>query len=211
MLDAKNDKYYLIEKTDWRYASRVIEQVPTLHVEDNSEIDQNIFETVQAMARSGLLTTDCLRGKPIIKCDVKPPSSLFEQLESDLPPDIRWFQPFFMFIVGFFVHCLLVAVPLRIIIKMVGKRGQDRVANIDDYIAIARAFQHLRPFLPKSRICLYDSLAFYFFSRLHGLRPDLVIGVRAEPFSAHCWAQIDGTILNDVPANILQYKPIMLI
>lgn len=211
MLDIRKDQYYLIERDDWTIISPFIAKLQTPHVGHCSASPEKVQKLVQTLICRGLLTPDGRQGKPLVYCKPHPPNSLFEQIECDTPPSIRWYHPISIFFVGIFAQFLLTCIPLRIIIKLIksGKRGSTTYT--DNYIHAARVFQHLRPFLPKSTVCLYDSLSFFFFCRLHGLRPDVVIGIRAEPFAAHCWTQIEGIILNDVPANILQYRPIMLI
>ncbi len=47
-------------------------------------------------------------------------------------------------------------------------------------------------------------------NRLTGLRCDalLVIGVRAQPFTAHSWVQSGNFVLNDTPDEVARYTPI---
>ncbi len=69
-------------------------------------------------------------------------------------------------------------------------------------------FETMRPWYPRRRVCLFDSLSLMFFLLALGHRPRLVLGVRARPFSAHCWVEQDGTCLNDAAENCRSFAPI---
>src|SRR5262249_42953237 len=73
-------------------------------------------------------------------------------------------------------------------------------------------FLRLRPliFTAHDR-CLFDSLALKEFLRLHGIFPDLIFGVRSDPFSAHCWLQHREIVINDDPENVQDFTPIMVV
>lgn len=60
-----------------------------------------------------------------------------------------------------------------------------------------KAFSVLDPWFPGRRACLSDSLAFTRFLLSRRVMADCVIGVTARPFSAHCWVEHDGRVLND--------------
>lgn len=61
-------------------------------------------------------------------------------------------------------------------------------------------FQLWRPWYPRRNVCLFDSLALAAFLVAAGDRPEIVFGVRHPVFSAHCWLEVDGRVLNDEPA-----------
>ena len=44
-----------------------------------------------------------------------------------------------------------------------------------------------------------------------GYRPNLVIGVTAKPFRAHCWVQADGMLVSDRKEAIRDYTPILIL
>lgn len=64
-------------------------------------------------------------------------------------------------------------------------------------IELAQIFHQLRPFYPRDYLCLFDSLALLEFLDHWNIHPDLVFGVMADPFLAHCWIQLDDTVLVD--------------
>lgn len=73
-------------------------------------------------------------------------------------------------------------------------------------------YQRLRPLLFTSADeCLFDSMTLSEFLRFYGLSADWVFGVISVPFSAHCWLQQGGTVLNDVPETVRKYTPILVL
>lgn len=72
-------------------------------------------------------------------------------------------------------------------------------------------FERCRPWFPKQRICLFDSLALVEFMARLELYPDWVFGVMEAPFAAHCWVQGGGYVINDEAERIRAYTPIMLV
>jgi len=59
--------------------------------------------------------------------------------------------------------------------------------------------------------CLVRSLALIDHLARHDLHPDMVIGVRAGAFSAHCWVQQGSTLLNDEVDRIKLFTPILVL
>lgn len=73
------------------------------------------------------------------------------------------------------------------------------VAPADAQRAVAEAdrFRAWRPLWPRSYVCLYDTLALAWFLLCRGASCDVAFGVQAEPFAAHCWAEVERRVLND--------------
>lgn len=70
------------------------------------------------------------------------------------------------------------------------------------------AFEALRPWYPKKRVCLFDALALAHFLISQGLSPELVFGVRTSPFAAHCWLEIGGRLAGDASDHCASFTPI---
>jgi len=75
----------------------------------------------------------------------------------------------------------------------------------------AAAFRCARLYVPIDTCCLLDSIAMVRFLARRELYADLVFGVTADPFSAHCWAQSGTTVLNDALGHALAHTPIRVI
>lgn len=83
--------------------------------------------------------------------------------------------------------------------------SEARVLNL------AAAFRHARMYVPVDTCCLLDSIAMARFLAKRGVRTDLVFGVTADPFSAHCWVQYGTIVLNDALGHALAHTPIRVI
>jgi len=55
----------------------------------------------------------------------------------------------------------------------------------------------MRMWAPMPYVCLFNSLLLADYLLAHGIMCDLVFGVRARPFAAHCWVEADGGVLDD--------------
>lgn len=75
---------------------------------------------------------------------------------------------------------------------------------------IAAAFAGSRLLLHSHDNCLSHSLAFHRACRRLRIDASLVIGVRLDPFSAHCWVQCADLVLNDSVERVRHYTPIMV-
>lgn len=73
---------------------------------------------------------------------------------------------------------------------------------------VAGLFEDLRPWYPRRRVCLFDSLALTRFMLEHGLAPTLVLGVRTMPFAAHCWVELNGALVSDMSDHCASFTPI---
>jgi hypothetical protein len=92
------------------------------------------------------------------------------------------------------------------------RTAQRSLAGADGSAAlvpIAQAYARQRSRLPLHQICLPDSLALHRILAARGLRSSLVIGVRLDPFMAHCWLQADDLLLNDGCDHVSGFTPIL--
>lgn len=79
------------------------------------------------------------------------------------------------------------------------------------YAGLAAAFEALSPLFRRSERCLVRSLAYHALCSRRGLAAQLVFGVQASPFSAHCWVQQGDLVLNDSIDNVRPFTPIMVL
>lgn len=90
------------------------------------------------------------------------------------------------------------------------KRGEavelDREARF-----IAAAFDRLGHLIGRTDQCLVRSVAQFHMSWARGVPVRLVIGVRCDPFAAHCWVQREGSILNDSAENVRNFTPLLVV
>lgn len=88
-------------------------------------------------------------------------------------------------------------------------RRKVQIGSQSPYTARAvGAFETLRPWYPRARVCLFDALALMRFLLGVGVSPTLVMGVRTTPFAAHCWLELDGAIVGDRSDGCASFTPI---
>jgi len=91
------------------------------------------------------------------------------------------------------------------------KYGATGVIDLTSACVHVGHFLLLRPLFYAARgRCLFDSLVLVEFLSYYGLYPNLVLGVRTNPFKAHCWVESDGFIFNDNPAITRGYAAILV-
>ncbi|MBW8842723.1 MAG: lasso peptide biosynthesis B2 protein [Sphingomonadales bacterium] len=91
------------------------------------------------------------------------------------------------------------------------RRTSANGAPAGSLAALAQHFSRYRRLVPLANKCLPDTLAFLRFAARRGHFPRLVFGVEAWPFAAHCWAQADDLVLNDVLDHARSFSPILVI
>lgn len=75
----------------------------------------------------------------------------------------------------------------------------------------AAEFQAARCLFPAPQNCLPDSLALLDFLFEGGVAADLVVGVRMDPYGAHCWVQSKETLLNETADYAASFTPILVV
>jgi hypothetical protein len=86
-----------------------------------------------------------------------------------------------------------------------------------DTAAVLRARRYARWLRAASRYqpvrteCLHRSLALHWWLRREGVASRLQIGVRKEggDLAAHAWVELDGQVVNDHPAAVARFTPLM--
>jgi hypothetical protein len=98
------------------------------------------------------------------------------------------------------------------VVEAVRTRKAHRGAGaLEDYRREVAIFRRLRPWYPRSYLCLWDALALIEFLARRRLFPDWIFGVQAQPFGAHCWLQANGFMLNENTEYAGQFTPIMAV
>ncbi|QNA83754.1 lasso peptide biosynthesis B2 protein [Sphingomonas sp. So64.6b] len=80
-----------------------------------------------------------------------------------------------------------------------------------DLLATATAFHQASLLASPLDQCLVRSLAIARRLAMVGFRPDLVIGVKLQPFAAHCWVQYETLLLNDRADMVRDFTPILVV
>jgi len=70
-------------------------------------------------------------------------------------------------------------------------------------------YQRIRPILLSSHNeCVLESFTVASLLASHGIPATCVIGVRTDPWGAHCWIQHESIVLNDTVDHVSRYTPI---
>lgn len=99
---------------------------------------------------------------------------------------------------------------------LVGAAARDR-PTLDPPVltggaaAQAAAFQGWAPFMPLPPKCLLRAWLLLRHLRRRGEDAVWVFGVRTWPFQAHCWLQVQDTVLDDHWERVAAYSPILAI
>jgi hypothetical protein len=80
-----------------------------------------------------------------------------------------------------------------------------------ELLALAARFHRARRSAPIDTVCLLDSIALVDFLARRRISARLVMGVKLNPFSAHCWVQHGDVILNEALDRAGAYTPILVI
>lgn len=75
----------------------------------------------------------------------------------------------------------------------------------------AGLFASVRRMIPIGPSCLPDSLALLDFLANRRCSARLVVGIRREPFAAHCWVQADDCLLNETVDVASGFTPIYVV
>ena len=73
------------------------------------------------------------------------------------------------------------------------------------------AYRDAVSWIPGEGECLQRAFTLKRVLAGRGIRADWVFGVRTWPFGAHCWLQIDDTVVGDTLARVSNYTPIMVV
>lgn len=99
--------------------------------------------------------------------------------------------------------------PLASLLAAVDASRAQRGAPRHGLEAVVAAFHRWAPWAPVSGKCLLRSFMLLRGLHRHGLDATWVFGVRTWPFSAHCWLQVDGVALDEHPARLAAFTPIL--
>jgi hypothetical protein len=99
----------------------------------------------------------------------------------------------------------------RILANRRARSPLSLTGDLQAALAAAGSFERSRAFVPIARNCLLDSLALDSWLARRGVGAQLVFGVVAEPFAAHCWLQRPEALLNDSYDHVSSYTPILVL
>jgi len=216
ILSARRDRYLCVAHEDLASIGHRLrgwdDQNHSLSVSPSPDVAPDAL--VDSLSSNGIITDDPLLGKSFGECECPAPEGQLREVASVSCGKIP-----FLLIVRFFLACITVDWRLRTQsfsrnLAGILRRQHDATSSDVAYDAVYASklvalFMVLRPLYPRPYLCLFDSLALLEFLAGRRLFPNLVFGVVADPFQAHCWVQKGSVILNDDLERIRRYKPIL--
>lgn len=80
-----------------------------------------------------------------------------------------------------------------------------------DPYRLSSSFEQARLLVPLDKTCLLDSIALATFLAKNSVHANIVLGIRGDPFSAHCWVQTGHLVLNDTLGNAQSHTRILVV
>ncbi|MGH8032381.1 MAG: lasso peptide biosynthesis B2 protein [Luteimonas sp.] len=170
---------------------------------------------VRRLLQQGVMTTDASAGQAAVPVSVRMRDVWLGDRRAQTAPALQLAH------VGRFLRAVLVAaVSLRclslerILSRARRRKRQHRSQAIDpdQLTQLMTVYGRLRPFLyGTENACMLHCMAVLEFLAPYGIVPDWVIGVRAHPFCAHSWLQVDEQVLTDSPLHVCRMTPILFI
>jgi hypothetical protein len=91
------------------------------------------------------------------------------------------------------------------------RQNPSLTADMATYEELAIAFHRTAYLFRPADRCLIKALAFLFACKSRQLFPSLVVGVRTNPFTAHCWVQEGPVVVNDELERVMIFTPILVL
>ncbi len=89
--------------------------------------------------------------------------------------------------------------------------GEDAPQPSEALTRSALVFERMLVWAPFQGKCLFRTAMLRRFLHRRGLRAAWVFGVRTWPFSAHCWLQVGGVVINDRVDHVAGFAPVMVV
>jgi hypothetical protein len=222
LLDLKQNKYLSIDLSQSRLLGTLVTGWPTDNspaAEHPSPSETDIPKALlDSLLERKLIAADTLHQPGILR-DSMPPVPQREITSSPRAdaPSIR-ISDFIRFISASLTARLsLRYLPLERTIENVKSlhRGSSPRPTPTDRSTLNTAifrYRALQPWFRSSKdACLFESLALARFLVLQGIYPVWVFGVRTDPFTAHCWLQVNDIVLNETMETASRFTPIMAV
>jgi hypothetical protein len=210
ILDLRGDRYYTLNPENAASLAGAVDGWPV-----RMRVALADDDVARALLQQGILSERADAGKDATPVVVQPVSHEILPQEFGQRPSLRWHT-----IAQFLRSTAASAIairrwPLERVIGRVRDRNEAHRGEVPDVERAQRLvtqFAAMRPVLFSSKdACLFESLALSEFLARHGVHPTWIFGVQARPFAAHCWLQLNGSVLNDTVDHVTGYTPIMAV
>jgi hypothetical protein len=213
-LDLKTDRYVCTER---RYvdalAPWLYDYEPDIGYQTSEAPPEPTGTIISKFRSAGLLTTDAEGPKAFRATAATRPSAAL------VPPQVRklttpvcatWFL-LAACEASFMLKRRSILFTVSDVQRMRGEQLTQVAFDYDKARDLVMSFNRFRQLIPRSYLCLFDSLTLLKLLARYRLFPRWVFGVRGEPFEAHCWVQADDVVLNDTVERVGTFTPIMVV
>jgi hypothetical protein len=170
---------------------------------------------LQSLIDRRLITQDPQLGKPATPSRAQLPTSWLREGQPRGCPDMTVSDCCRFSIAVAYALYSKRFLPFRHTVSRVQRRKQatqDRRIDTGELASLVRVFDWLRPLgFKKTNECFLYCLALNEFLSKYDIHPTWVFAVRARPFAAHCWLQHGDQALTDIPFNLRQMVPILIL
>ena len=184
-----------------------------IHQQPHGNVATPREDLLVALESKGLVTRDVSKGRACV-----PPTLLAVDIARSfeipsLDPDIRIGDACKFVWAALRARIALRTRSLESIVEDLSGEGCSPLLRSDeDPARIGAHFRRLRRFaFPTRDNCLFAALALTYFMRSYGIRPRFVIGLRSNPFRAHCWVQYENIAFDNRPDRLGRYTPIRVV
>jgi hypothetical protein len=201
-LDVNSDRYFALPP-------RLEQAFANLVQSGDEPLSDDCLKLLAPLIQSGILTPDNSG-----LCPISPRHLPLAQASVfDTPAEEAGFlHTATAIVVQAWVAYQLKRLPLhRTLARIEARKKRARCRRVEAPAAALSAFIKTRRIIGTQNHCLRWSLALVELLALNQYYPDLVLGVRMGPFSAHAWVQDGDFVLNDEVDQIRPYTPILVI
>lgn len=199
LLDIRQDRYFQL---------RSEQAGPMRHWLERGEPCQPPPAVAEMLAKRGISRADDPPCSPTLRQIVRVPEQLLSPIwQDELYPRAKTIG------VALAVAAAKATLRIRPLAKVLedhvhvsSSRRPVRPATLS---ARSAAFDQTRTLIPLARNCLPDTLALDAWLGEDARDCQLIFGVTAAPFKAHCWLQAPHAVLNDSYDHVSRYVPIL--
>ena len=215
LLDLRRGEYIGLTPVQVGALSRVVHGWPALPYSQGDEASEEVTGLLETLTKRGLLTAEESLGKSASPLHLERVQFQLVDRDTAETPSILLHHCLNLFLACVLTYLSLRLLPLRHVLRTVEKR---KVIGLNGYFTaestetrhLVSVFLHLRPLYYSCQAkCLFDSLVLINFLARYRRYPQLVIGVKSDPFLAHSWVQQDLYVLNGRPGYIRHFSPLL--
>jgi len=216
LLDLERDKYLSMARAHpigrWVRGWPVPAVDSTAPKEGASDAENRLLSK---MISQGLLVKDASLGKEASPAIVEPPKHAMVEYDLNSRPRTTFAQLWRVCIAYATAKWSLKRRPIKEVVQAARLRKRRGPTSTEDPAVVrplVTAFVHLRPLVYTAKdACLLDSLTLVNFLAGYGVFPELIFGVKTDPFYAHCWVQQGDFVFNDTPDYVGGFSPILVV